>query len=248
MDKERTIKKVVEKVERASTTFEKANTELKRKYLKWNIEVFNIIAASVSVSRGSFGTGYPFYVLDKDLNGDIPIISEQIRYNRQLLRDGEIVQKSIWQCESCLKRNYEIMPDLKIICKPCPNMIDSLKPRKIINRLPDLDMWLVCEDGKVEEAQTELGALLEKYNMRTSDVAPLQSLSDVVEIATNLKDGTFPKIFLPIDAHIMEQSKLEELISQVPDELRLTKLEGRKPYLPIRPKSLRKKWQYDDEG
>lgn len=152
MDKERTIKKVVEKVERASTTFEKANTELKRKYLKWNIEVFNIIAASVSVSRGSFGTGYPFYVLDKDLNGDIPIISEQIRYNRQLLRDGEIVQKSIWQCESCLKRNYEIMPDLKIICKPCPNMIDSLKPRKIINRLPDLDMWLVCEDGKVEEA------------------------------------------------------------------------------------------------
>ena len=36
MDKERTIKKVVEKVERASTTFEKANTELKRKYLKWN--------------------------------------------------------------------------------------------------------------------------------------------------------------------------------------------------------------------
>ena len=43
MDKERTIKKVVEKVERASTTFEKANTELKRKYLKWNIEVFNII-------------------------------------------------------------------------------------------------------------------------------------------------------------------------------------------------------------
>ena len=49
MDKERTIKKVVEKVERASTTFEKANTELKRKYLKWNIEVFNIIAASVSV-------------------------------------------------------------------------------------------------------------------------------------------------------------------------------------------------------
>lgn len=31
MDKERTIKKVVEKVERASTTFEKANTELKRK-------------------------------------------------------------------------------------------------------------------------------------------------------------------------------------------------------------------------
>lgn len=248
MDREKTIKEVVEEVERSSTTFEKTNTELKRKYLKWNIEVFNMIAASVRVSRGSFGTGYPFYVLDRDLNGEIPIISEQIRYNRQLVRDGEPVRKSIWHCKSCLKKNYEIMPDLKIVCKPCPNMIDSLKPRKIINRLPDLDMWLVCEDGKVEQAQTKLGELLEKYNIRTSDVAPLQSLSDIVQIATTLKDGSFPRVFLPIDAHIMEKSKLEELIAQVPDELKLAKAEERKPYLPIRPKSLRKVWQYDDEA
>lgn len=248
MDKQKTIKEIVKEVEGASTSFEKTNTNLKRKYLKWNIEVFNIIANSVSVSRGSFGTGYPFYALDKDLNGELPIISEQIRYNRQLVKDGEVVQKSIWQCKSCLERNYQIMQDLKIICKPCPNMIDSLKPRKIINRLPDLDMWLVCEDGKMEEAQAELGKLLEKYNMRTSDVAPLQSLSDVIKIATTLKDGTFPKIFLPIDAHIMEESKLEELIAQVPDELKLAKEEERKPYLPIRPKSLRKEWQYDDEA
>lgn len=248
MEEIETIKDVVGEVEKASTTFEKTNTELKRKYLKWNIEAFNIIAASVSVYRGSFGTGYPFYVLDKDLNGEIPIISEQIRYNRQLVKDGEIVQKSIWQCKPCLMKNYQKMPDLKTICKPCPNMIDSLKPRKIINRLPDLDMWLVCEDGKVEEAQTELGELLEKYNMRTSDFAPLQSLNDVVKIATTLKDGTFPKVFLPIDTHIMEKSKLEELIAQVPDELKLAKEKGRKPYLPIRPKSLRKTWQYDDEA
>lgn len=156
MDKEKTIKEVVEEVERSSTTFEKTNTDLKRKFLKWNIEAFNMLAASVTVNRGSFGTGYPFYVLDENLNGEIPIISEQIRYNRQLVRDGEPVQKSIWQCKSCLERNYEIMPDLKIVCKPCPNMLDSLKPRKLINRLPDLDMWLVCEDGKVEQAQEEL--------------------------------------------------------------------------------------------
>lgn len=248
MDKEETIKEVVEKVERASTTFEKTNTDLKRKYLKWNIAAFNIIAASVSVSRGSFGTGYPFYVLDKDLNGDIPIITEQIRYNRQLVRDGEVVQKSIWQCKSCLKRNYREMPDLKTICKPCPNMIDSLKPRRIINRLPDLDMWLVCKDGAMEEAQAELGALLKKYNIRTSDVLPLQTLDDIVEIATTLKNGEFPRIFLPIDVHIMEESKLKQLIAQVPDELKLSKAEGKKPFLPILPKSLRKVWQYDIEA
>ena len=30
------------------------------------------------------------------------------------------------------------MPDLKRICKPCPQVKDSIKPRKVINRLPDV--------------------------------------------------------------------------------------------------------------
>lgn len=247
MEKERIIKEVLEEVENASTSFEKSNTDLKSKYLRWNIAAFNIIAKKVTSNRGSFGTGYPFYVLDKDLRGKIPIIPEQIRYNRQLVKDGEIVQKSIWKCKRCLDERYHEMKDLKIVCKPCPDMLDSLKPRKLINRLPDLDMWLVCEDGKVEGAQVELERWLKRYNIRPSDKKPLQSLSDVAKIATTLKDGTFPKIFLPIDAHIMEKSKLEELIEQVPDELKSARAEGRKPYLPIKPKSLRKEWQYDDE-
>lgn len=248
MEDKKTVKEMVNQVEVASTTFEKTNTELKRKFLIWNIEAFNTIASAVSVNRGSFGTGYPFYVLDKDLKGDIPIISEQVRYNRQLVKDGEPVQKSIWECKECLKRNYATMPDLKTVCKPCPNMLDSLKPRKLINRLPDLDMWIVCKDGKVEVAQEELTKLLEKYNMRTSDVDPLKSLDEVAEIATTLKDGKFPRTFLPIDTHIMEESAMIKLIEQVPKELKEAKKFGRKPYLPIRPKSFRKEWQYDDEA
>lgn len=248
MENEKTVKEMVEQVEGASTTFEKTNTDLKRRFLIWNIEAFNTIASAVSVNRGSFGTGYPFYVLDKDLKGDIPIISEQVRYNRQLVKDGEPVQKSIWECKECLKKNYATMPDLKTVCKPCPNMLDSLKPRKLINRLPDLDMWMVCKDGEVEVAQEELTNLLEKYNMRTSDVDPLKSLDEVAEIATTLKDGKFPRTFLPIDAHIMEESAMVKLIEKVPDELQQAKKSGRKPYLPIRPKSFRKEWQYDDEA
>ena len=102
------------------------------------------------------------------------------------------------------------MPDLKKICKPCPNVIDEIKPRKIINRLPDIDMWLVCEDGCVEQAQNELTKLLDEYKMRTSDIAPLSSINDVCEIAQTLKEGKFPKIFLPIDSHIIEYSKIKD--------------------------------------
>ena len=118
----------------------------------------------MSVWKGTFGTGYPLYALDENLEGNLPIISEQVRYNRQLVRDGKPVQKSIWLCKECLDKKYKDMPDLKKICRPCPNMIDSLKPRKIINRLPDVDMWLICKDGCVEQAQDELVSLMKEIN------------------------------------------------------------------------------------
>ena len=127
-------------------------------------------------------------------------------------------------------------------------MIDKLKPRKIINRLPDLDMWLVCEDGCVEKAQEELTTLLKKYDMRTSDIDPLLTIEDVEQISKLLKSGKKPGIFLPIDPHIMEYSALKELIEQVPKTLNDAKSNGKKPYLPIHPKSYRKQWQYDDEA
>ena len=214
----------------------------------WNIEVFNLIASKIDVSRGSFGTGYPFYALNDKLEGNLPIIEEQIRYNRKLVKDGKPVQKSIWLCESCLKKNYEQMPDLKRVCKPCPNMVDKLKPRKILNRLPDLDMWLVCEDGSLEKAQEQLENLLGKYNIHTTDVNPITSVDDVIQISTMLKDGIMPNIFLPIDAHIIEYSDLLELIRQTPETISDAKKNNIIPYLPINPKSYRKIWQYDDEA
>ena len=243
-----TVKQVVNIVEKASTDFEKENSELKRKYLVWNIETFNFLASKVSVGLGSFGTGYPFYALDERMQGKLPIIHEQVRYNRQLVKDGEGVKNSIWKCKSCLKQNYKNMPDLKTICKPCPNMINELKPRKIINRLPDLDMWVICKDGCVEVAQEEIRELLNEIGMNTSDVDPISSINDVHRIASQIKNKEFSRIFLPIDAHIIEYSKIKKLIEQVPDEIQKAKKEGRKPYLPIHPKSYRKDWQYDDEA
>lgn len=248
MDNEITIKEITQKVEKSSTNFEKTNTELKRKYLLWNIEAFNIVASEISANRGTFGTGYPFYALDENLEGKLPIIEEQIRYNRQLVRNGETVQKSIWECKRCLQEKYSNMPDLKRICKPCPNMLNELKPRKIINRLPDIDMWVVCEDGKTDEVEDKLQKLLESFNMQPSDIDPFSAIENVEEISKDLEKGRIPKKFLPMDIHIMECSKMEELIKEVPKVLRIAKQEEKIPYLPIHPKSYRKTWQYDDEA
>ena len=71
---------------------------------------------------------------------------------------------------------------------------------------------------------------------------------DVKQIANKLKQGEMPEKLLPIDFHIIEYSKIKELISKVPEELEQSTRESYKPYLPIHPKSFRKKWQYDDEA
>ena len=221
MEEDITIGEITRMVESSSTSIELSDNELKKRYLLWNIAAFNTIASKVDVGIATFGTGYPFYALDRNLNGEIPVIPEQIRYNRQLVRDTRKYQRSIYECVGCLGRNYSNMRDLKTICKPCPNTPDSAKPRKLINRLPDIDMWLVCEDGKVEEAKEQLKALLEKYNMLSSDVAPMISIQKVKEIAEALKNGRFPEkgMYLPIDAHIVEYSYIEKLIRGVPAEM-----------------------------
>ena len=243
-----TIGEITEMVEKSSTDFEEANNAIKRKYLVWNITAFNTMAKFVKSSCGTFGTGYPFYGLDKDLQGKLPVISEQIRYNRQLVKDGEPFQKSIWECKSCIETKYSTMTDLKIICKACPRVPDTVKPRKIINRLPDIDMWLVSQDGSVKSAQKQLTGLLNKYDLRTSDQNPLLTIDELTQISELVKLRKRPGIYLPMDVHIVEFSELKDLIEKVPETLRQAKADGKNPYLPIHPISYRKVWQKDDQA
>lgn len=244
----RQIEETMKKVANGSTDFERSNSDLKRRYLVRNIQAFNYIVAEISVGKGSFGTGYPFYVLARDLTGKIPIIDEQIRYNEALIAEAMKSKQEVWICESCLEQNYGNMIDLKHVCKPCPNIENGLKPRKVINRLQDLDMWMVCEDGHLKEAEELLQQLLQRYKIHPSDTEPIQTLRDMTEITEDIKSGIMPVKFLPIDAHIIEYSKIKSLIEQVPAELEKAKRNNQVPYLPIHPRSYRKVWQYDDEA
>lgn len=245
---EKSIIEWMETVTKASNNYENNNSDLKRKYLIRNISAFNYIVSLINVNQGSFGTGYPFYALEKNLTGQLPIIEEQIRYNNELLKQAQGSKRTIWTCRGCLSNNYRNMPDLKQVCKPCPNMDNELKPRKVINRLPDVDMWMICKDGHVEEAENKLAILLNKYNIHTSDVDPVQTIRDIEEITQDIKNGIMPEKFLPIDAHIIEYSTIKDLIEKVPIILEQASRDNQNPYLPIQPKSYRKTWQYDDEA
>lgn len=231
----------------ASNEFERANSELKREYLIKNINVINAVMSRVPGYCGSFGTGYPFYVLDFKLEGELPIIEEQIRYNDELLEAAKKLDSG-WRCESCLNTCSQSMPDLKQICKPCPQMHDDLKPRKVINRLPDIDMWMICLDPYVDIAKDKLARIFDTLDMRTSDVDPIQTIKDITEISNDLSNGTMPTKMLPLDIHIIKYSKISSLISEIPYVINDAIRYNQKPYLPIHPISLRKTWQFDDEA
>ncbi|MDD3186866.1 MAG: hypothetical protein PHD02_00090 [Bacilli bacterium] len=234
------------RVARTSNAYERCNGDLKREYVIQNIELYNYIARQVDGNCGTFGTGYPFYALQKGLNGKLPIIAEQIRYNNALIKSVNDSEHVFWPCLECLTRNYGHMPDLKQICKTCPNIDDELKPRKLLNRLPDIDMWLVCDDNYCESAAAILISLFQKYRLLPSDIDPVKTIEELWEIARSLKTGLMPKYNLPLDAHIISYSNLALLIEKIPYEFKRALDYGEIPYLPIHPLSYRKVWQHDD--
>lgn len=237
---------ICSKVAEISSEFEEYTGSNKKDYLIHNIELYNSIVQQVSGYCGSFGTGYPFYALSKNLAGNLPVIDEQIDYNNQLIQAVANSSNTAWTCATCLFKNSSNMPDLKQVCKPCPNMDDALKPRKVINRLPDIDMWMVCEDHFINDAKDSLMFLLGKYHFHPSDINPLRTIYDITEITDSIKMGLQPTKLLPLDAHIISSSTLLSLIEQVPFTLKCAKENNQIPYLPIHPLSYRKVWQYDD--
>lgn len=228
-----------------SDIYEKENGSIKITYINKNISEFRKIARLIKTSMGNFATGYPFYINFTQME-ELPIIEEQLRYNHELRLAQANVSTQIWPCEICLRRNGEIMPDLKQICKPCTKICDELKPRKVINRLPDMDMWLICKDGTLNETSKILGEELIKNGFNTSDVDPVKTIHDINEITNELKSGIVPGKLLPIDAHIIEYGSLMKNIQSLPDEIASGVNYEYIPYIPIHPLSLRKKWQYDD--
>ena len=193
---------------------------------------------------GSFGTGYPFYVLDDKFQGELPIIEEQIRYNNELYDASLKINE--WPCEECLNTRGSRMPDLKRFCKVCPQVDDVYKPRRVLNRLPDVDMWMICQDDKIEDAKRVMVELFKSYGMHTSDVDPVGSVDELDEIVTQLEEGKMPNKMLPLDVHIISYSEFASLLDEIPFAICNAMDNNVTPYLPIHPQSLRKTWQYDD--
>ena len=238
---------IIEQAVEASNTYEYANNDIKREYLKKIIMLYNSIVSELEGYRGSFGTGYPFYALKSDLTGDLPIIQEQIRYNNELANLAREHNCTSWECERCLQKNGSKMADIKETCRPCQKVDNSLKPRKVINRLPDMDLWMVCSTEKIDQTKERLIEAFKKQKMRTSDVDPIQTIKDIHHISQALANDKMPTRFVPIDTHIIDYQTLLSLIEQVPEALRKATLDGTIPSLDIWPISYRKVWQHDDK-
>jgi len=224
------------------------NNNTKKDYIKKYIESFCQCTDAVDENRGVFGTGYPFYALKggKELDGNLPYIAEQQRYNYELATAVDQSKHTEWPCSSCMQENGRLLPDLKQICKVCPEIEDSLKPRKIINRLPDMDLWMICEKKDYEHAKEALEHALKMRGFRPSDISPIKTIYEIEQVDKALQNGEISDVKLPIDTHVIDRTTLYSLITQVPEKLDYCIQNGKTPFLPIHPFSLRKIWQQDD--
>ncbi|MCQ2381958.1 MAG: hypothetical protein MJ054_01495 [Clostridia bacterium] len=245
----KSLMETIEKAVNASNKFEINNSDLKREYILSNIILYNTIAFSLNECKGTFGTGYPFYALKPNMVGALPIIQEQIDYNSQLLKDAQQSKHTHWTCYECLQKYGLTMDNLKTICRPCPNIENELKPRRVINRLPDLDLWMMCDEKQIKKIQEPLRERLYKSGFETSDVDPYKTICDVVEIAESLQINRLPQKKLPIDTHLIDKATIYTLLNEIPKVLaECASHKNKIPYLPIHPLSLRKHWQKDDEA
>jgi len=204
-------------------------------------------AQTISTYRGAFETGYPCYVLGPNFEGNLSIVYEQLRYNEELRKAGENNNEP-WTCPSCCKTNDGYMRDLKNVCYPCSSVDNAVKPRKLMNRLPDMDLWFICENGKLNETSSVLSEKLQRINMFPSDIDIKGTIEVIKSINDSLERNETPRCFLPIDAHIIEYDKLLSCIIGVPKNIEDNLRVGKAPYIPIAPLSLRKEWQYDDHA
>ncbi len=238
---------IIDKTVIASGIYEKENGELKKIYLKEYVRAYHRVVKKLEGYKGFFGLGYPFYALGNKFYGDLPIIQEQFRYNSDLFEQfHDQFENSVWPCEQCLKENLGNMPNLKSICYRCPTVSKEISPRKVINRLPDMDLCLVVEDSKVEQAKEELMYTLPENGLTTSDIDPIGAIDKVYRIASSLKMGKLPTEWVPLDTHLFPYNELMELMHKVEPEMAKSLESGKPPYLATTPDSLRKTWQKDD--
>ena len=155
--------RIVEFVARLSSMYELENTSLKKAYMQQEIENIKNVFKLSSNYRGTFGTGYPFYAVGDDMKYDLPVILEQLRYNTELIEECRKQDTRLWACFNCLEEKIDEFPNLKIYCKHCTALSDELKPRKVINRIPDLDIWCVAKKRTTLKICDELSHLLEHY-------------------------------------------------------------------------------------
>lgn len=259
IDKNSTIFEVCKAAVDSSNSFEelgrtKIGAEAKKKYIQSNYDKYREIAGDSKHAVLMFTTGYPGYDLS------LKEIDEQYRYNNELMQQvaKRGMENMTWKCGGCLVENYHRMPDLKMVCYPCAKIPNEIKPRKILNRLPDLDVWYVYDDTKAIESDSifdsnraalmrEIESGLKKQGLETSDTNPIKAINDMAEIADTLKRGKIPAKGLPVDVHVVGLNYLKNLIASVPNYMHRsmgTDVEE----LKINPFSLRKKWDFDSQG
>lgn len=158
-----------------------------------------------------FSTGFPFYAIDKDKK---PILVEEIGSfigdTKELTDMDEIKNPEEWKCPVCQKRNN--LPNINEYCKPCEAV--SLKPRRVISAIPDLDVTILV-DKPTQEIETEMKVRLVNLGYTQSDIDIYRSVYETHQVLNCLRTGDQTKVKFPIDLHIWSRDNFDDCLKKM---------------------------------
>jgi hypothetical protein len=160
-------------------------------------------------ARYVFGVGFPFYLLSDTLPARYQLNeydSFLAHTNTRLNGDKTEKNEHGWPCPHCQEAGD--LPDLKVLCKPCDQVL--FKPRDIFKALPDIDLCVIVNplDG---DTLAEMSDFMEDRQFVVSDRSIRLAVNSFVDGYAEQD----PKKFIMLDIHLLDANKVANGFQQV---------------------------------
>ena len=187
------------------------------------------IISKVPGVQACCATGYPFYAISRQDGGPlrIPSIPAFVASVRKELNKEPA---SEWACLRCPK--FLESDDPKNNCKPCTET--SLKPRKMLAALPDLDITII-RDNSNPNLESDIEKAIHRAGYLQSDLSLEDALNKCATLTRELSENGRSDTKLPIDLHIWSLDDVRANTAAL--------LDGKNPSIPTR--SMYRPWKDD---
>jgi len=160
--------------------------------------------------RGGFGVGFPFHSTTS--SGELVANPEFDSYNLGFIdtitKAKQLSRTALWECSPC-QTEADFTPTS---CSDCT--LTTLKPREVMKAMPDVDMFIVCEDISPATLATIQDAAIEG-GFTQSDFDATGAIKRIGSILDSFADSAKPADYFPVDIHAVQEKPMIEALQDI---------------------------------